>query len=157
MLRNYITRDEKTAPADCKTSGAYATGMGVTRNLVAKTATIPASETADNLFVLQKARYATGVYAGIADLSDWLPEFNTFAAGEYCVCTPFQPTEVFGTDQYDTTGLVAGNVGKYVAVGTDGKWKIATVSSRYVFRGLVTEGTHTLARIEVMDTAGTNS
>ena len=142
-----------------KTAGAYATGMGVTKDEATGVVTIPAKETGVNLYVLDKERIPTGANAARVDMSDYDPNFNTFAAGELCKIQGFVANEKFAVDQYDAVKCIAGNAGKYAAVGTDGKWTIAgaDTDSEYVFLGLHNDAGHTLALIECVKAVGKNA
>ena len=160
MLRDIIVNGNNHADATYKTSGAYKTGMGVTKTLSAGTVAIPAAETASDVFVLQKARTVSGDMAARTQFSDYEPEFNEFAEGELCVLYTYAPGEQFATDQYVAADMVTANIGKYVAVNTSGKWCVATattVTSKYVFKGTMSDAGHTLAVIEVVDTPAANA
>ena len=63
MLRTIIENDGKLVLGGFKTAGAYATGMGVTKNEATGVATIPSAETGVNLYVLDKERIPTGANA----------------------------------------------------------------------------------------------
>ena len=114
---------------------------------------IPSAETAENIYVVNKERYATGIYAAQTDFSDYFFQFNEVAAGEFAPLYNFDFGEVFAVDQF--TGLTDSDKGSYVAVGADGKWVVASVASKYKFTGLYNDNGHSLARIEVCDTAHT--
>ncbi len=165
MLRQLIVDDYDAAPAYYTAGDNLATGMGVTKDYANNTADLPEAETADNIWLVQKDRVAYGTLAGIENVSDYDPAFNTFKAGEKVVLYRFKVGSIFATDAYKTTDLVVGNVGKRVAVGTDGKWCLATATagstagtaSRYVFRGLYNDAGHTLAKIEVVEDATANA
>lgn len=157
MLRSVIEHGGKSAPAHMKVTTPAATGMGV---VIANGAlTLPAEETAADLYFLQKARVLTGTDAARSEVSDYLAAFNTFAANELAIAENYDFGEEFATDQYDATSITAENAGKRVAVGTDGKVKVATagVASKYVLVGLYNDGSHVLAHIRVSDTAAANA
>ena len=80
-------------------------------------------------------------------------EFNTVKANESVLLVKYHAGESFLTDQFDTM-----TVGDRAVVGTDGKWEAATdtKTSIYVFKGTVNDNGHTLAKIEVSDTADKN-
>lgn len=159
MLRTMIENDGKLVLGGFKTAGEYHTGMGVTKNESTGVATVPTAETGTGIFVLNKERIPTGVNAARTEFSDYDTEFNTFTDGEQCLLVPYGANEKFAVDQYDATNCVAANIGKYAAVGTDGKWTIAAAatSSQYVFLGLHNDAGHTLAMFEVVGTEGKNS
>lgn len=159
MLRTIIAHDGKLVLGGFKTAGAYATGMGVTKDETTGVVTIPAKETGVNLYVLDKERIPTGANAARVDMSDYDPDFNTFAAGELCKIQGYVANEKFAVDQYDAAKCIAGNAGKYAAVGTDGKWTIAgaDTDSEYVFLGLHNDAGHTLALIECVKAVGKNA
>ena len=159
MVRDLMVHEGKIAPAFCKAAAACATGMGVVIDRAAKTFALPEAATADNIYVVHKERIPTGVYAGIADLSDYFEESNTVAADEFAPLWMYEFGEEFAVDAYNTTNVTAEAAGQYLAVGTDGKWDIAAsgVASKYRLVGLYDDAGHALARIEVMDATGTNS
>lgn len=160
MLRKIFEHnDMKSVLASFTAGSVMATGMGVVKDEVAGKATFPATETADGIFFVDKARYPSGLKASLTDFSDYDEDFNTVAEGDKVLLVHADETDKMATDAYDATGLVAANVGKYVAVGTDGKWVIAkaATASHFVFRGLYTDAGHTLAIIERVETAGKNS
>lgn len=155
MLRTLIGHEGKSAPADCKATAAVKTGMGVVIDRFAKTFSLPSAETAENIYVVNKERYASGMYTAQNDFSDYFFQFNEVAVGEFAPLYNFDFGEVFAVDQF--TGLTDADKGSYVAVGVDGKWVAASVASKYKFTGLYNDNGHSLARIEVCDTAFTPS
>ena len=154
MLRDIIVNTGTAAPSTYKTIDVCATGIGVVKNLTAGTVAVPAEETATDICLLQKSRIATGCLAARSEHSDYETAFNTFEKGELCVLYTYDIGESFATDQYD---LADGDEGKYVAVGTDGKWKVATVDSKYKFVKFYNDAGHKLALVEVVEAVGTNA
>lgn len=157
MLRTRIENTAKPAETIFKTAAAMSTGMGVVRNYANGTVGLPSSETAENIVLLDKERIPVGASAASVNHSDYEAQFNTYASGELCKTTIFTEGERFATDQYDSTTIIDSNIGKLVAVGTDGKWKLATVESKYKFVGFYNDGAHKLADIVVLDTADENA
>lgn len=159
MVRDLMINEGKIAPAYTAATAACTTGMGVVIDRAAKTFSLPAAETAENIFVVHKERYPVGAAAAYTDLSDYFEQFNTVAEGEFAPLWQYDYAEEFAVDAYDTTSLTTANAGKVAAVGTDGKWKLAGsgVSSKYLFVGLHDDAGHTLARFAVLDTPTTNS
>lgn len=160
MLRKiYEANDQKSVLASFKAATAMKTGMGVVKDEVTGEAKFPTAETADGIFFVDKARYPSGIKASLADFSDYDEMFNNVESGEKVLLVHADETDKIGTDAYKVDDLIADNVGKYVAVGADGKWCVSasTVSSHFVFRGLITDVNHTLALIERVETAGKNS
>ena len=157
MLRSVIEHDNKSAPAYMKVAAAAKTGMGVV--ISSGQLAFPSAATADDIYVLNKARVPEGLLAAAEVLSDYEEQFNTFAAGDYAVAENFDFGEQFATDQYNATNLTDANAGKVLVVGTDGKWDLATstTTSKYIFVGLFNDGSHVLARIRVSDTPVANS
>lgn len=159
MLRDLIVNDGIAVDATFVADAAMATGMAVVKNFTDGTADFASAETADGLCFVQKDRTPTGIYASLTQFSDWDTNFNTVAADEGVVLYTYPAGSTFGTDAYAAT-LTNTDKGKVLSAGTDGKLKVATsttVSSRYKFLGLYTEGTHTLAKVYVMDTAVANA
>lgn len=159
MLRTIIAHDGKLVLGGFKTAGAYKTGMGVTKDEVTGVVTIPAKEVGVNLYVLDKERIPTGANTARVDMSDYDPDFNTFAAGEFCKIQGYVANEKFAVDQFNAESCIDANKGKYAAVGTDGKWTIAAsaTDSEYKFLGLHNDAGHTLALIECVKAVGKNA
>ncbi len=158
MLRDLMVNENMAADATFVADAAMATGMAVVKNYTDGTADLPSAETASELYFVQKARIPSGINAYRSEFSDWTTEFNTLVAGEGVVLYKYPAGSVFGTDAY-ATALTNSDKGKVLSAGTDGKLKKATtstVSSVYKFLGLYTEGSHTLAKVEVLDTATAN-
>lgn len=158
MIRDFEIHEGKLAPAYASAAASVATGMGVILDRASKTFAVPSSATAENIFVVHKARKATGANTALTDFSDYFEEFNTVASGEFVPVKKYEAADVFGTDQYAST-ITSSDFGKYLAVGSDGKWDVAGASVTSVYRllGFYTDaGAHTLARVEVLDTAGEN-
>jgi len=131
------------------------TGMGVVRDVETMTAGLPTAEAGVGVSLVDKERIPTGRDAGRNDLSDYHDEFVNVAAGEMVNLYNFvNMLSVFGTDQYNDAGLQSGD---RVAVGTDGKWKKATVASLYVFDKKYDDAGHELLQISVADTAEKNA
>lgn len=159
MVRDFEVHEGKTAPAYTAAAAACATGMGVVIDRAAKTFAFPESATADNIFVVHKARIPVGTDAAIVDFSDYHAAFNAVAAGEFAPLWSYEFGECFGTDQFNATNVKAANAGKYLAVGTDGKWDVAGSGVKSVYRlvKMYDDAGHTLAYIEVLQAAGENS
>lgn len=163
MLRKlYEKNDMKGAIATFKAAAAMTTGMGVVKDEATGEAKLPSAETADGIFFVDKARVANGTKASLTDFSDYDTMFTDIAAGEKVLLVHADDTDKIATDAYKASDMVADNVGKYVSVGTDGKWQLATgstnaVASRYVFIGTYNDVNHTLAVIEKVETAGKNA
>ena len=158
MIRDFEIHEGKLAPAYASAAASVATGMGVILNRASKTFGLPSAATADEIFVVHKARKATGANTALTDFSDYFPEFNAVASGEFAPLKKYEAADVFGTDQFAST-ITSSDFGKYLVVGTDGKWDVGASSAASVYRllGFYTDaGAHTLARIEVLDTAGKN-
>ena len=159
MLRDLMINENLAVDATFVAKTAMTTGMAVVKNFTDETADFPSAETASELFFVHKERIPTGISASLTEFSDWYSEFNTVAAGEGVVLYEYPVGSTFGTDAY-ATGLTNTDKGKVLSAGTDGKLKVATtttVSSRYKFLGLYTEGTHTLAKVYVLENAVANS
>ena len=158
MLRILMDHDQKSAPADCKAAAAVATGMGVIADRTAKTFAVPTAETASNIYVVNKERIPQGIYAAQTNFSDYFEQFNDVAKDEYAPLYNFDFGEKFAVDAYDQA-ITESDVGKRLAVGTDGKWKVATVAtvaSKYKFGGFYQDVNHKLIAIEVCDDAVAN-
>lgn len=151
MLRDNIVNGAKFVDATHKATVELKTGMGV---VIGETGVeLPATATGVDVFVVQKQRIPTGINAAKSEFSDYEAEFNTVKANESVLLVKYHAGESFLTDQFDTM-----TVGNRAVVGTDGKWEAATdtKTSIYVFKGTVNDNGHTLAKIEVSDTADKN-
>lgn len=156
MLRELQTQGLKPIDAMNKASVAMNTGMGVVKNLAAKEVGFPTAESGTNIYFVDKERYPTTIVNSIrTDVSDYDDDFNKIAAGELVKLNPPKSGDRFAVDQYIPTGLT---IGKYMAVGTDGKWKNATaaVQSVFTYGGIYNDAGHNLAIIQVVATAGAN-
>lgn len=158
MLRELMVNEGHIAPAGYAATTNCKTGMGVQISHSTGKFAFPSAESATNIFVVKKERYPSGVNAANTQFSDYDEDFNTVKAGEYAPLCNYYAGESFATDQYGST-VKEENVGKYVAVGADGKWTVAgnSTSSVYLLTEMVTDNGHVLARITVQDTAGKNS
>lgn len=157
MLRDLIVNAQDAAIAGYTVTTAAATGMGVViTDEDKKTVGLPEAETAVDVFVLQKARVPEGLNCARTDFSDYDPDFNTFAADEQVVLHKYDIGERFAVDAF-AAALTDSDKGKKVAVGTDGKWKVATGASKYVFYGMMNDNGHTLAKIKVVEDTTANS
>lgn len=156
MLREFQTILDKNVDSTYKAEVAMKTGMGVLKDFANKTAEFPAAETAEGIFLVDKERVPTGTDCARGDMSDYDKAFTDVAANEFVKLPTYVAGEAFGTDQFVSAGLTAGN---RVAVGTDGKWKKAgaSISSRYVYTGIHSDAGNTLARIEVAGEAKVNA
>lgn len=130
------------------------TGMAVVKNETNKTFEFATAETATDLFFVDKERVPSGRNAALTDMSDYDEDFVTLKDGEFGKLISYYVGERIAIDQYVETDLVDGI---RVSVGTDGKFKKATVPSRYIFKGFYDDNGHKLAIIEVSDSAVTNA
>ena len=156
MLRELINHGGKAAETTYVAASEMKTGMGVVKTIDG-TATFPEEATSDNIFIVDKERIPTGVNAGRTNLSDYETEFNTVAQGDRVKLCEYGFGEKFATSEY-ADGLADGDAGKTLAVGTDGKWAVATDASIYRFEGFYMDaGAHKLAKIAVLRDAVANA
>lgn len=156
MLRELIVNTAESAPAQYKSVAKVTTGTPVVIDKTAGTFATPSKETAANLYFVDKERYATGVYAGVTNMSDYHENYTTVEANEYAKLCGYGYTDVFATSEYDST-IIESNIGKRVAA-KGGKIILATtVASKYVFDGFYNDNGHKLAKISVADDAVANS
>lgn len=156
MLRDNIVNDGKFAIATHKAEAAVYTGMGVVVNVATKTFAVPSKETATDIYLIDKERIPTGINASKTDYSDYFEEFVTVKENELAKLVKYVRGESFLTDQI-ASDIKEDVVGKRVAVGVDGKWKVASVESAYELAGIVVDNGHTLAKIQVKDTEVANA
>ena len=158
MIRELMVNVAKNVPANYSAAAAMVTGMGVTIDFATGTLALPSAETAEGIHFLEKERTVEGIYASLTDFDDYFEQFVNVKEGEFAEAIPAYAGEMYGTDQYDTS-VKAEAIGKRLAVGADGKWKVAStnVESRFILAGMQTDGTHTLAMIAVTDATGKNA
>lgn len=152
MLRDLRVNCAAAPAADFAAGADMATGMAVVKNYTAKEAEFASEATATDIYFVQKARIPVGRDAAMEYHSDYDKMFNEVSEGEFVVLYAYNYDDAFATDAYT---LTSGDVGKYVAAGTDGKIVVATGTSKYKFTGFYDDAGHTLARIEVVE-PGTN-
>lgn len=156
MIRELGTVSNKYTPANYTAAAELVTGMGVQIDVATGKAILPKSESADGIYFVEKERIATGMYAGVTNLDDYFEQFVTIAEGDFVKMIAPMNGELYAVDQYGET-VTDEAKGKRLAVGTDGKWTVATdAASRFVFDGFYTDGVHKLAQIRVTDTAVAN-
>lgn len=150
MLREYQTTLNKNINAMGAATVAMVTGMGVVYDPAEQTVSLPEAATAKGIYLVNKERVPSGIYAGFSDLSDYAETYVNIAEGEYVKLIPLFAGERYGTDQY-VEGLSEGDA---IEVGTDGKWAKASGESRFVFAGIANDAlTHELAIIQVLPEA----
>lgn len=148
MLRDILINEQKAVPTYFKAATNMNTGMGVVLDVSAGTCAFPGSETADNIYVVDKERYATGANAARNNFSDYEDEFHVVAKDDTVKLRHYDAGEEFATDAF--TGAIA--KGDAVAVGTDGKWKKAASGSRYICVDPAHDDAgHILLRVRVLD------
>lgn len=156
MLRELINHGGKAAEATYIAASDLKTGMGVIKNIDG-TCSFPAEASSANIYLVEKARIPTGINTGRNNLSDYEEEFVTVKKGDRVKLCEYDFGEVFGTDQF-ADALADGDAGKTLAVGTDGKWAVASAASIYRFRGFIMDaGRHKMAQIEVLKDAVANA
>lgn len=159
MIRDFIINGAKAPDAMHKAKVAMVTGMAVVKEDSAsdKYANIASTETVADIYFVDKERVPSGVNAARGDMSDYDDDFVNIKADEPVSMDKYAPGEKFGTDQYDDTSLVADTVIDTRVSFKEGKAIKATIASPYVFKGFYNDNGHTLAQIEVSDTAVKNA
>ena len=158
MLREFIVSNGETAVTNYTATSDFNTGAPVTIDLTTYEANaVDSTETAADIYVVDKERCAEGIYAGITNMSDYHETFNTVKKGDKVkLCSYGVPSDCFGTTEYDTS-INDSAKNKRVAA-KNGKWTLATtVASKYVFAGFVNDNGHQLAKIVVSDVATKNA
>ena len=157
MLREFMVNSVEIAPTNYTATANFVTGAPVTVDVsTGEVKAVGSTETATDLYVVDKERYPEGVYAGLTNLSDYHEGFNTVKENEKVkLCAYGIPSDSFGTTEYDSN-ITQSALNKRVAA-KNGKWTVATVASKYIFAGFVNDNGHQLAKIVVSDTATTNS
>ncbi len=159
MIRDFIINGAKAPDAMHKAKVDMVTGMAVVKEDSAtdKYANITSAETVADIYFVDKERVPSGVNTAKSDMSDYDKDFVNIEANEMVSLDKYAPGEKFGTDQFDDASLVSNT-----AIGTrvsfkNGKAMKATVATPYVFKGFYNDNGHTLAQIEVSDTAAKNA
>lgn len=153
MVRELQVNVAKNIPATHIADADMVTGMGAQIALDAEAkAILPTVETSENIYMVERERTVEGMKAALVDIDDYDVDFVTVKAGTRMKLIPMYVGEHYATDQYAEGACVEGNIGKPVAVGTDGKWCVAAAASRYVMYTVYNDGGHTLMGIKVMDT-----
>jgi hypothetical protein len=125
------------------------TGMGIVITS-STTVDLPTEETASNIYVATKERIPTGLNAARTDMSDYDDDFVKIAKDELIGLERYTDGEKFATDQYVAADFGDDAVAGFgVSVGTDGLWKKATVSSKYIFDGIHNDNGHRLVMVRV--------
>lgn len=152
MLRELQTVNGKNIAADFKAKTAMKTGMGVVKDYTTREAEFPTTDTADNLFLVNKERIPTGINTARADFSDYDEEFVTIGAEEFIKLPTYVAGEIIATDAVDKSK--APTKGKVLMVGNDGIWVDATstVASRYLYADDYMDNGHALIKIQILDT-----
>lgn len=156
MIRELGVHSTKYTPANMTAAVAMVTGMGAQIKVADGTVVLPeADDAVSDIYFVEKERTVEGIYASISNLDDYFDQFVNVKAGEFVKIIKPIAGELYGVDQF-AAALADGDKGKRLSVGTDGKWKVATAASPFVFEGFVMDGTHKLAQIRVSDTAVAN-
>lgn len=150
MVRDFI-KNKKISRTDFKAAVDMVVGMGVVKDYTAKTVGFPQSETADDIYVVNRERIPYGEACARTDFSDYEDIFQKVALGEYVKIEQFEPGDCFGVDQVSKTAAPV--IGSTVSVGTDGLWMKATVPSRYLYVKDYDDAGHVLKMIEVLEVA----
>lgn len=155
MLREFQSKNGKNVPADYKAKVKMVTGMGVVMDRANKEVNFPVAATADDIYIVNKARIPTGINCARTDMSDYDDNFVNVAAGESIKLETYTNPESFGTDAKGS----AVNKGKVLAVGADGLWVNAgaDVMSKYLYVKDYDDNGHILMKIDVLDTPIKNS
>lgn len=130
------------------------TGMAVVKNEANKTFEFAGTETATDLYWVDKEKVPSGTNAARENMSDYDADFTTLHEDEFGKLITYYAGERIATDQYVETGLV---IGDRVSAGVDGKIIKATIPSRYIFKGFFDDNGNKLAIVEVSDTATSNA
>jgi len=157
MVRDFIINGAKAPDAMHKAKVAMVTGMGVVKedSVTDKFANITDTETAADIFIVDKERVPSGLNCAKDDMSDYDDDFVKIKANEMVTMDKYHAGEKFGTDQYDST------ITSDLAIDTRVAWKAglvtkATIASPYKFKGFHNDNGHMLAQIEVSDIAAAN-
>lgn len=159
MLRDFQINGAKHSDAMYKAETDMVTGMAVVKKDTAesKYTAVTSEETTADIFFVDRERIPRGVNAARETVSDYDEDFVTIYADEFVTLNKYAPGERFGTDQYDTSDITADTAIDTRVAFKDGKVITAAGASAYVFKGLYNDAGHTLAVIEVSDTAAENA
>lgn len=149
MLRELQTTTGKVYDTMNTIADDAVVGMGVVKDYEkANEVKFPGTATDKGVFFVTKEKRTLGVNAGREGfMSDYDDEFMNIKAGEGVKLVAPVKSERYATDQV----AAAIDAGKYVELGTDGKWAEASGTTRFVSRGTKKVDTHDLTVIEVVD------
>lgn len=159
MIREMFYHDQKAVPAIYSAKTAMTTGMGVQVDFTKNEVAVPsADDTVDGIFFVDHEFSPEGLKASLTNIDDYDEDAVAIKEGELVKLIAPEVGEMYGTDQYVATDVAETNKGKRMAVGTDGKWKLATTAaSRFILADVQKDGVHTLAWISVAPEAKTNA
>jgi len=155
MLRDLQVTLNKPVNTMYSADSDMKTGMAVVGNHDTKKADFPTAEIGIGLAFVDKERIPTGINTARGNMSDYDPDFINVAEGEMIKMVEFLPGDVFGTDQYVTTGLAVNDM---LASNTSGMLKRAAagVQSIYQYTGTHDDNGYILARVKVLQAPRTN-
>lgn len=133
MLRRLQVISHKNADAMFKAGSAMKRGRLVQKDHATKSAVLPSST--DELYFVTKDNYPIGLMSLEGELSDYDPRFEAISANEPVILEKPLSGERYGTTEYVSTGLVAGDyLIVEVAAGDDqGKLKKNDTATKFKF------------------------
>lgn len=157
MIRDMKRNGAQPKDTMHKASIEMITGMGVVIT-DSTTISLPAGETATNVYFVTKERVPSGTNAARTDMSDYDEDFTKIKKNELVGLEKFTDGEKLATDQFTAADFGDGAVAGFtVSVGTDGKLKKATIASKYIFDGIYNDNGHKLVMVRVESDAITNA
>lgn len=148
MLRKLQETTGKVYDAMRETTVDLVVGMGVVKDYATGKVGFPIAATDKGVFLVEKEKKATGIYAGAGELSDYEDIFMNIKVGEKVKLDSPVKAERYATDQIVLDGLVMGD---YLAVGTNGKFEKSETATRFVYGGAKTIDRHVLHVVEVVE------
>lgn len=117
MYRRLQSNHGKTKNAMFTASEAMKKGMLVVKDVTDNTVALPAAATATNVYIVDFTPEPTLETSVKVNISDYASVMNDIADGDSVTLELLQVGEVYSTDQFTATDIVAGS---YLQVGTDG-------------------------------------
>jgi len=150
MLRRLQNFNGKNIDATKKAKVAMVRGLLVQKDVTTGEAVLPVSQ--EGLFFVDRDAQPTGLGAMAGDVSEYDDSLDKIAAGVPVQLEGFVKGEIYAVDQFVATGFAVGNYAEVsnVVDATQGKIIKKATAGAFRYLGTMTEGTHTLAMVEVL-------
>lgn len=152
MYRRLQSNFGKTKEATYTASEAMVKGMLVVKDVTTKKVALPSAAAGTGVFIVDVEPAYTGLDAVKTNISDYATSRNTIAEDDYVTLELLEVGEVYTTDQFTATSIVAGS---YLQVGTDGKLAVkgSGTSPLVAVNPAADDAGHTVLEYVITDTA----